>query len=280
MTAEQEEVMKDLSAPVGSDYMINTDDLVEHGGVQRYRRDGFIHLPQVLTTAEVAHYLAAAEQLLQREETITQGSDTATVLELVTDSQLKDERLRSLALHPRITRIAERLAGQRLRLFKQELLLKERGRCLPTGAHTDESAYPFTGEPVTLSAWVALVDVPLERGCMSFIAGSQRFPSTKGQEYRIGDDPAVRWPGSQWLPIVTIPVRAGDCTFHSARTIHMAEANETDTPRISTISVYMDRNATYSPIGNPHMDNIANTTGLRPGDPLDGTRFPLLTPVT
>jgi phytanoyl-CoA hydroxylase len=75
---------------------------------------------------------------------------------------------------------------------------------------------------------------------------------------------------------VTVPLRAGDCTFHDARTIHMAEANDTDETRLSVIATYMDHRATYSPTGNPYMDDLIEAPGIAPGRPLDGWRFPLL----
>ncbi|MBF6330644.1 phytanoyl-CoA dioxygenase family protein [Nocardia transvalensis] len=43
------------------------------------------------------------------------------------------------------------------------------------------------------------------------------------------------------MPRVTIPLRAGGCTFHHVRTIPMAGANETDTPRVSSSACYVNR---------------------------------------
>ncbi len=39
----------------------------------------------------------------------------------------------------------------------------------------DEPAFPVRGAPVTLTAWVAHVDVPVEKGCMTFHSGSHRI---------------------------------------------------------------------------------------------------------
>jgi phytanoyl-CoA hydroxylase len=240
--------------------------------VARYQRDGFLHVPGVLSASEVEEFLADSMMVLSREEKVHWGQDDATILEFVEDAQLKSEAMRRLALHPSIASIAVLLAGGPLRLFKLELLLKGPGRSKPTEAHFDEFALPFLGEPIGLTAWVALVDVPVERGCMSYVPGSHLLQPTG----RVADAwDAYQRPEVMWLPRVAVPIRAGDCIFHHIRVVHAAGANLTDGPRISTTTVYMDAAATYRPTGNAHIDDIPGADSLRSGEALDGDRFPL-----
>ncbi len=234
-----------------------------------------MHIPNVLGEPEVREFLADSMALLGQEEKIHWGDDGDTILEFVEDAQLKSEAMRRLALHPRVTAIAERLAGAPLRLFKLELLHKGPKRSKPTEPHFDEFALPFQGAPIGLTAWVALVDVPVERGCMSFVPGSHLLPPT-GNASDAWD--AYTRPEVAWLPRVTVPVRAGDCTFHHVRVVHAAGANTTDRPRVSTTAIYMDADATYRPTGNTHLDDLPGAGPLKPGQPLNGDRFPLLDP--
>jgi phytanoyl-CoA hydroxylase len=39
-----------------------------------------------------------------------------------------------------------------------------------TPYRVDEPAFPVRGAPVTLTAWVALVDVPVEKSCLTFLS--------------------------------------------------------------------------------------------------------------
>ncbi|QDE83703.1 phytanoyl-CoA dioxygenase family protein [Myxococcus xanthus] len=142
--------------------------------VTQYRTDGYLKVPQVLTPAEVAEFLEEATAMLRRHDTLQWPSEAGRGMDWGADAELESRLMRRLALHPEVTAIAEQLAGRPLRLFKSELLRKEQVGSAPTPVHVDEGAFPISGEPVTLTAWVALVDVPAERGCMTF---AERAPS-------------------------------------------------------------------------------------------------------
>ncbi|MBF6328479.1 phytanoyl-CoA dioxygenase family protein [Nocardia transvalensis] len=239
--------------------------------VARYRTEGYLHVQNVLTEEEVGEFLADAREQLDRanDNAYWDHPDGGKVMDWVVEPERKSELMRRLALHPGITGIAERLAGRPLRMFKSELLRKRRTGGAPTPLHLDEPAFPIGGAPVTLTAWVALVDVPVERGCLTFIPGSHHWPD--GEEPTF-DDPFERRPGLRWRPRVTVPLRAGDCTFHHARLIHLAGTNETDVDRISLTSVYMDADAVFRPRqGSGYQDHVPD---LEPGQPLNTDRYP------
>ncbi|GAA2617548.1 phytanoyl-CoA dioxygenase family protein [Actinomadura fulvescens] len=251
--------------------MLSTAETLSAETVASYRRDGFVHVPRVLDAAEIDEFLPDALDVLSAVEKTHWGEGDDTVLDFVENAQLTSEAMRRLALHPRVTGVAERLAGAPLRLFKSELLRKN-GGSLPTEAHFDEFALPFAGAEVGLTAWVALVDVPVERGCLSFVPGSHRLPPS-GRAADAWD--AYGREEVRWMPRVAVPVRAGDCTFHHTRVVHAAAGNSTGRPRISVATVYMDAAAVFRPTGNEHIDGLAGG-GLVTGQPLTGERFPLV----
>jgi phytanoyl-CoA hydroxylase len=249
-------------------------ELVDDAAVARYHRDGFLHVPGLLDDTEVAAFLADARRMLSREEATHWGDGDDTILDFVEHSQTKSDGQRTLALHPRICAVARRLAGRPMRLFKMELLDKRAGRSLPTEAHFDEFAFPFAGAPVSLTAWIALVDVPAERGCLTFVPGSHLLPPPRRESDAWE---GYRRPEVVWMPRVTVPVRAGDCTFHHARVVHSAGGNATAEPRISATAVYMDAEAVYRPTGNDHIDDLGGAAAdLIAGRPMAGPRFPLI----
>ncbi|GAA2728812.1 phytanoyl-CoA dioxygenase family protein [Streptomyces nogalater] len=271
--------MQETEPGVPADLPAESDPAALERLAARYRRDGYVHVPGVLDAGEVAEYLAEARRLLAHEESVRWGSGAGTVMDYVADAQLGSDTMRRLATHPRIAALAEYLAGSPLRLFKLEVLLKEnkeKDASVPTAPHHDAFAFPFSTAGTALTAWVALVDVPVERGCMTFVPGSHLLPDPD-----TGDEPwagAFTRPGEIWMPRVTVPLRAGDCTFHHARTVHSAGANSTDEPRLSTSAVYMDATAAYRPTGIAFLDDLPGTGAdpLREGAPLTGDRFPLL----
>ncbi|MFF3226480.1 phytanoyl-CoA dioxygenase family protein [Nocardia suismassiliense] len=241
--------------------------------VDSYRSRGYVRIPSVLSADEVAQFLADAQEQLERHQKISWDTpDEGNVMDWVAEPEAKSAVMRKLALHPGITGIAERLAGRPLRMFKSELLRKRTTGGTRTPLHIDAPAFPIAGS--TLTAWVALVDVPVERGCLTFIPGSHELPQGDDASFV---DPFDAHPELRWWPQVTVPLRAGDCTFHDARLVHMAGVNETDTARISLATVYMDATATYNPApasAEPtYQDEVP---GIEPGQSFDTDRYPLV----
>ncbi|MFD0395281.1 phytanoyl-CoA dioxygenase family protein [Streptomyces nogalater] len=163
-----------------------------------------------------------------------------------------------------------------LRVYSSDILVKEPKRTLPTLVHDDETGLPLNELSATLTAWIALTDVPVERGCMSYVPGSHLRAREDRQEHMTSfaefRDLADVWPDYPWQPRVAVPVRAGDVVFHHCRTVHMAEANTSDSVRMAHGVVYMDADATYRPgVQDGHLSRLS------PGDPLEGELFPLVT---
>jgi phytanoyl-CoA hydroxylase len=244
--------------------------------IHTYREQGFIHIPQVLSVEEISRYRRASEALLAEEDlTIWGASEEVAQVHYVEEAWLKSDALRDLALHPVITRLAEQLAGGRLRLYSSDILLKKPYKALPTMIHDDEPGLPLTALSKTLTAWVALVDIPVERGCLTFVPHSHLRPESERQIHMSSFAEARPmtevWPDFRWAPQVTVPVRAGDVTFHHFCTVHMAGPNSTGEARIANGTIYMDEDAAYRPGVQDHY-----LTHLKPGQLLHGEKFPPL----
>lgn len=79
-------------------------------------------------------------------------------------------------------------------------------------------------------------------------------------------------PDSAWEPRVTVPLRAGDCTFHNSYTAHTATPNFTDDPRIAHVVIYVDADVIYTGASHP----VADGHDMTAGAPLPDERFPRL----
>lgn len=244
--------------------------------VERYREQGFLHVPGVLSAEEIGAALRAADELLDAEDPQIWGESEQSVQNLYVEAGWrKHPALRHLALHPMLTAIAEQLAGAPLRLYGTDVLRKDPEVHLPTVVHDDEPGLPLDGLSRTLTAWIPLVDVPVEGGCLSYVPGSHRRPPEHRQvhlasfaDYRAMDD---IWPEYPFRPRIAVPARVGDVLLHDFRTVHMAGSNQSDARRMAFTVVYIDADARYRPGVQDHP--VAH---LAPGEPVTGDDFPLI----
>src|SRR5207249_5940901 len=124
-----------------------------------------------------------------------------------------DAALRELTLHPGLAALAHELAGIPLRIWHDQTLIKKPHTSTPTEFHQDRPFWPHATCRESLSAWIALVDVPPERGCMTFIPGTQAIDDLEAQSLVDPDSLFRLQPDLRWAERVTVPLRAGDCTF-------------------------------------------------------------------
>ncbi len=249
-----------------------TPEILSAEAIQTYRRQGFVHIPGVISLDEVATFRAAvldAAQRLKSKSNTAGGKAERVFLQLV-NVWREDEMMERLTLHPNVGAIAERLAGVPLRLWHDQILIKQPHKSTPTEFHQDQPYWPHAHSTHPLTAWIALVDVPVERGCMTFIPGSHTRAALPAQDLTNAHDLFEKSPDLMWEPRVTVPLRAGDCTFHHALCAHMATSNLTDEPRVAHAVIFMDAGTTYRKTPHPVTDPL----GLADGQPLAGGVFP------
>jgi phytanoyl-CoA hydroxylase len=231
-----------------------------------YRQNGFVKIPGIISKEEAEAYCAAATEL----QTRMQSYSTSPIFTQLVNAWRESEAIKSLTLNRNVAGVAEKLSGIPLRIWHDHLLIKQPHNKTPTEYHQDRPFWPHATSRHTLSAWIALVDVPVERGCMSFIPGTHERVDLRPQDLTDASDLMTIAPDLVFQPRVTLPLRAGDCTFHNGYTAHMANPNDTDIARVAHIIVYMDVNTTYS--GIKHV--VTDPLGLQVGDRLDGELFP------
>lgn len=247
---------------------VTTLETISDAMVQQYRSQGFVRVPQIISAEEAAHFHAAARSAAERLRD-KDFNRTKVFTQLVNVWQ-EDDAMRELTLHPHVGAVAERLAGIPLRIWHDHMLIKQPHNNAPTHFHQDQPYWPHGNSRHTLSAWIALVDVPVERGCMTFIPASHTRNDLRPQDLNDEHDLFSIWPELTWRERVTIPLKAGDCTFHHGLCPHMATPNYTDQARFAHIVIFMDAETTYT--GESHV--ITDPLELAQGAPLDGPLFP------
>lgn len=234
--------------------------------IARYHEDGFIHIPGIIDEEEARTFAAAALDVSKRS---TPHSNRSVFTQLV-NVWREDETMKRLTLHPNVARVAERLAGVPLRLWHDQILIKQPHNNQATEFHQDQPYWPHAHSVQPISAWIALVDVPVERGCMTFIPGSHRRTDLPAQNLLDAKSLFALSPDLVWERRVTVPLRAGDCTFHHGRCAHMATPNMTDDPRIAHVVIFIDAETTYVERGHVVTDPLQ----LKAGQRLEGELFP------
>lgn len=231
-----------------------------------YRRNGFVHIPNIITKDEAIRFRQAALDAAGRMTSLHQGD----IFTQLVNVWREDPAMKPLTFHPHLAAAAVALAGVKLRLWHDHILIKKPHNKAPTEFHQDQPYWPHADSTHPISAWIALCDVPVERGCMTFIPESQKYTDLPPQN--LADDKSLMTlcPPLQWEPRVTVPLRAGDCTFHHGRCAHMATPNFTDDPRVAHVVIFVDENTTYA--GHGHC--VTDPLDLRIGQTLPDDMCP------
>lgn len=240
------------------------DDL--HDAIAFYRDNGFVRVREMLSREEAARFRAAALEYSQSAAAYA----TSEIFQQLVSVWRDDETLRALTLSKKVGGVAEQLAGVPLRLWHDHLLIKQPGKSRATEFHQDQPYWPHAQSTQPISCWIALQDVPVERGCMTFLPGSHLRTDLPAQALDNDKSLFSICPELEWSERVTVPLRAGDCTFHHGRCAHMATPNLTDEARVAHVIIFMDASTTFS--GRSHV--VTNPLDLDNGAALDGELFP------
>lgn len=232
-------------------------------------------LPRTWLCARVPQIISRDEALSWRETALRYSQSRASleqsgIFTQLVNAWLDSDGMRGLTLHPNLASAATQLAGVPLRLWHDHLLIKQPHNSKPTEFHQDQPYWPHTNSSHPISCWIALGDVPVASGCMTFLPESQKRSDLPAQN--LGDDRSLFSiaPDLEWSERVTLPLRAGDCTFHHGRCAHMATPNFTNEARVAHVVIFMDADTRYT--GTPHL--VTDGQNLPVGETLDGELFP------
>src|SRR5579883_2509176 len=135
---------------------------------------------------------------------------------------VNDEEARTFVHAPRFAHIAADLMGvDGVRLYHDQALYKEaQGGATPW--HQDQYYWPLDTSN-TITMWMPLVDVPIERGALTFATGSHKDGLLGHIE--ISDESQNQYENyvkQKGYPVVNDAMKAGDATFHYGLTVHSA----------------------------------------------------------
>ncbi len=154
------------------------------GRLERYRRDGYVVIEDLIGPEEVTELRDEAARLcldkgkaLSGASDRTQGDPLAACLAIHFPHKLSDQ-FRDAPAHPRIVEALTTLIGPNVKCMQSMLFIKHAGKA-GQAWHQDEDFIPTRDRSLT-AAWIALDDAAIDNGCLWAIPGSHR--------------PGVLWP--------------------------------------------------------------------------------------
>ncbi|WP_179107258.1 phytanoyl-CoA dioxygenase family protein [Sediminibacillus massiliensis] len=249
--------------------------------VSSYKENGFVQIDNVLNREELEELRTCMEEVMNNHggKSIQTSEDKAAyykVLNQRVNTWRDHGGMARFVLSERLAGMADQLIGNKgVRLFHDHALLKMPHDSKETPWHQDFPYWPMK-KPGALSIWLTLDDVDEKNGCMQFMPKTHQLNKLKAVSLVGGHDifeeaenNGARFDKSQ---AVTVPMKAGSCTFHDGLTFHAAFANQTDKPRRVLAIIYMPDGTTFN--GKPHI--TVDDLSLQQGKPLAGGRFPKL----
>ena len=246
--------------------------------IQYYKTNGFVAQRQLLTPAEVAELKQAvldsvAEMNRLRQKVAGGDSDIKegdNYYDKVFTQRLNLWRInptvKRYMLNPDLGRMLCQLEGvPGFRVWHDQTLIKEPyGN--PTAWHLDNPYWSFSSRH-SLSIWIALEDATYENGCMWFIPGSQQHATYENSGIGVNmADLFKLYPKMTETDPVSVPMKAGDCSFHNGLVAHGAGANMTRGRRIAMTCAYMPVGSTFN--GQRNVLQKAYFESLTKGDVL------------
>ncbi len=256
---------------------------LEASAIKRFREDGFIRLPNVLS-AEILDGVAPEITRMvdegNRLKDIPLGERSLYNQAFIQVANLwtRSDRLKQFAFSERLARIAAELMGTRgVRMWHDQALYKE-----PSGSftpwHVDQQYWPMANSN-SVTAWIPLQAVPLEMGPLCFGRGShlkrigRDLEISAESERQIGE--AVR---KEKIDEVQEPFAVGDVSFHLGWTLHRAGPNITNELRRVFTIIYMDIDMRLAPPKNKNQqtDWEVWTPSTQIGEVMDDPLNPVL----
>jgi ectoine hydroxylase-related dioxygenase (phytanoyl-CoA dioxygenase family) len=255
--------------------------VVDEELVQRFERDGYVVVPDLLTDDELTRYqqavrAAVASRTAHDRRTLAERSEYERSFVQCQDLWEDFAEVRPLTFHPRVARAAaELLRVPSVRLFHDQALFKEPGG-RETDPHQDLPYWPMA-EPDVVTAWIPFDGSTLQSGCMGYVPGSHLLGLRKFINiFRAGADEIHRQ--AEELMVVEpvyVEVPRGSVAYHHALTAHLARPNQSDTTREVHTAIYFRDGCTRSTSrSHPAVDRA----GIAVGQPIASDVTPIAWP--
>ncbi len=245
--------------------------------ILHYQENGFVKLENVVDDKvlnEISDFIASVVYLRKGKDALNLSSRSQYHQSFLQCGFLcwDYEPLKDFVFSKRFAGIAANLMKtEHVRLWHDQALFKEPGGRI-TDIHQDCSYWPIAQPEFTITMWLALTDVPAEKGCLYFYPKTNK---TSLKEYvdifKNPHEPQILKKSEKQF----IPLKAGDATFHSGLTFHGAGNNITNEMRAAMTIIYIKDGVTFD-ASDERNKTHTSCSGLNDGEVINTKFTPIL----
>src|SRR5215212_2030780 len=215
--------------------------MISNLDVARYRRDGYIVVPDVLSAADIADLRRVTDEFVDASRAAREHTDVFDLEPGHTAAQPRLRRIKTphlhhpvyarMVRHPKIVAVLQQLWGPNVRFDLSKLNLKAAGFGSPVEWHQDWAFYPHTNDDLA-AVGIMIDDFTADNGSMLVIPGSHtgKIHDHHAKGHFVGGiDPTTS--GIDFSKAVMCTGAAGSITVHHVRLVHGSSANLSGRPR-------------------------------------------------
>jgi len=220
----------------GPRYLVSAEE------IERFRRDGYVHLTGVLSDDEVAAIEVVYDRFLRRDIAVPgkdfcdmagdygRPEDEYSIVNVMLPRRYYEPWQGNL-YEQRAASIAAQLCGDGMVIDYDQLLAKRPFKSDAVFAwHQDMAYWIDTPDTRTATCWLAVDDSTLDNGCMRFVPGSHLEPLRPHRP--LHEDRSISHTLCTDVDetverVVPEPIRRGDITVHNERVLHGSGGNHT-----------------------------------------------------
>ncbi len=170
---------------------------------------------------------------------------------------------------------ASQLLGGSVRFWHDQVFWKPAKSGGIVAWHQDYSYWTRTRPLAHLTCWIGLDDSTRENGCLHYVPGSHRWnllPRASLAQDMDALQGVLTAEQREGFKPVAVELKAGECSFHHAMTVHGSFANRTAQPRRALV-INVVKDGVESASDEPLLDGVPVVPA---GTKLSGRFFPLL----
>lgn len=205
--------------------------------ITTFDRDGYVFIPGFFSAEQVAEVNKQLSTIVTEVLPVTpemhvayEFKDSPETLKQILDLHQHSNFFNELMVNSEFEKLAESLLGEKVIGKTVEFFDKPARIGKATPPHQD--AYYFSIKPPqAVTLWLALEDVDMENGCVSYITGSHtKGMRTHGRTQTAGFSQSIIDYGTEEdLSVLrSFPAKPGDLLIHHCMSIHTAGANTTE----------------------------------------------------